>query len=310
METVDATNEFQDWEVLHPNSDSESESTLLQMPCSVDTFEEIDSEGIIRANYFSLDSRNRYVTAHGEDSVDNKSDNRSLIDPGLEENPNRYLSKESDEFSSDSSSAKFNDFVCTNEMGSEDIKQITLQKVEEAQFLGKNYYSTSGEVEEGSIKLNELEENSEIDMKEKANLCEGLEVSGEDKCERKDSRNEIEGINEKETAKSHEIVNRGVLWWKMPMEFMRYCVFRVSPVWTVSVAAAMIGFLIVGRRLYKMKKKTRALQIKVTVDNKVSQVMNRAARLNEAFYVVKRLPIIRPSLPAVGVTTWPVASIR
>lgn len=48
----------------------------------------------------------------------------------------------------------------------------------------------------------------------------------------------------------------------------------------------------------------------VFILQKVSQVMNRAARLNEAFYVVKRLPIIRPSLPAVGVTTWPVASIR
>lgn len=43
---------------------------------------------------------------------------------------------------------------------------------------------------------------------------------------------------------------------------------------------------------------------------KVSQFMSRAARLNEAFSVVKRVPVIRPSLPAVGVTPWPVMSLR
>lgn len=44
---------------------------------------------------------------------------------------------------------------------------------------------------------------------------------------------------------------------------------------------------------------------------KASQVMSRAARLNEAFSVVKRVPMIRPSLPAVGSTNnWPVMSLR
>lgn len=39
---------------------------------------------------------------------------------------------------------------------------------------------------------------------------------------------------------------------------------------------------------------------------KVSQFMSRAARLNEAFSVVKRVPVIRPQLPATGVAPWPV----
>lgn len=38
--------------------------------------------------------------------------------------------------------------------------------------------------------------------------------------------------------------------------------------------------------------------------------MSRAARLNEAFSVVRRVPIVRPSLPAAGVTPWPVMSLR
>jgi hypothetical protein len=43
---------------------------------------------------------------------------------------------------------------------------------------------------------------------------------------------------------------------------------------------------------------------------KVSQFMSRAARLNEAFSGVRRVPIIRPSLPAPGVTPWPAMSLR
>lgn len=43
---------------------------------------------------------------------------------------------------------------------------------------------------------------------------------------------------------------------------------------------------------------------------KVSQFMTKAARLNEAFSVVRRVPIVRPALPAPGVNSWPVMSMR
>lgn len=43
---------------------------------------------------------------------------------------------------------------------------------------------------------------------------------------------------------------------------------------------------------------------------KVSQFMSRAVRLNEAFSVVKRVPIMRPSLPAAGINPWPVVGLR
>ncbi|XP_047258262.1 uncharacterized protein LOC124890470, partial [Capsicum annuum] len=102
---------------------------------------------------------------------------------------------------------------------------------------------------------------------------------------------------------------RSIVWWKVPIQLVKYCAFRVStPVWTISVAAAVMAFLIVGRRLYKMKKKAKAaLQLKVTVDDKnISQFTSRAARLNEAFSIVKRVPVIRPQLPTAGVTLWPV----
>ncbi|XP_039002570.1 uncharacterized protein LOC120129036 isoform X2 [Hibiscus syriacus] len=83
-------------------------------------------------------------------------------------------------------------------------------------------------------------------------------------------------------------VNEGdkkkVAWWKDPFELLRYCVLRVSPAWSFSVAAAVMGFVLLGRRLYKMKRKSSSLQLKVTMDDKkVSQFMTRASHLNEAF---------------------------
>ncbi|KAI3725637.1 hypothetical protein L1987_65428 [Smallanthus sonchifolius] len=120
----------------------------------------------------------------------------------------------------------------------------------------------------------------------------------------------IDGEEKTVEARRNERV--AVVWWKLPLDLLKYCLFKASPVWTLSVAAAMMGVVILGRRLYKMKQKTRSLQLKLTIDDdkKVSQVMSRAARLNEAFSVVKRAPMIRPSLPATGIAPWPVMALR
>ncbi|XP_042061756.1 uncharacterized protein LOC121805814 [Salvia splendens] len=263
--------ELQDWELLHHNSDSEP------IP-----FDDIDSTGFIHADYFSLDSLKRY--AHNSD--DNKSavsDNPSWIDPSSDDNPARCLHKESTEFWSDSSSERsedrnrFTDFSARNEIGFH-------QGIREVGEKGDKVDSNRIEAKSSSVS----EELDEV----------------EEKMESGDEHMRNEEIDKKS---SHVVV-----WWKMPMEFVNYFVFRMSPVWTVSVAAAFMGFVILGRRLYKMKKKNKArgLQIKVAVDDKkVSQVMSRAARLNEAFSVVKHVPLIRPSLPAIGITSWPAMAI-
>ncbi|KAI4389364.1 hypothetical protein MLD38_001596 [Melastoma candidum] len=102
----------------------------------------------------------------------------------------------------------------------------------------------------------------------------------------------------------------GVVWWKVPLELVRYYAVRMSnPVWTFSVAAAIMGVVMLGKKLYRMRQKTLAMRLKVTVDDKkVSQFTSRIARLNEAFSVVKHVPIIRPVLP--GVSPLPVMSMR
>ncbi|KAK4486650.1 hypothetical protein RD792_006780 [Penstemon davidsonii] len=309
MDTVEASNEFEDWEVLH--SDSDFESVPVNSSGSVNSTNQIDSEGLIQVNYFSLESHNPRHVEELDDDMSVEPDNPNWIDPGLEQNPTRNPNGESGEFWSNSSSEraeyrKFTDFEGGNEMGfsENEKKEVGLEEIggiiekreEKIDDLGK-FYSDSSGTEVGSAKFNDFVEDSEVGVESNLNLNGESEIS-------------MEQANESDTAnkKSNEIEKRGFVWWKMPMEFIKYCVLRMSPVWTVSVAAAVMGFVILGRRLYTMKRRTKGLDIKVTVDDKkVSEVMSRAARLNEAFSVVKRVPVIRPSLPAVvsTTTTWP-----
>ncbi|MED6205114.1 hypothetical protein PIB30_015019 [Stylosanthes scabra] len=120
-----------------------------------------------------------------------------------------------------------------------------------------------------------------------------------------DAKSEGQG---REIAKADEDEEETrVAWWKVPLEVFKYWVVRVSPIpaWSLSVAAAaaFLGLVILGRRLYKMKRKTQTLKLNVALDDKkASQLMGRVARLNEAFSVVRRVPIVRPSLPAPSVT--------
>jgi hypothetical protein len=45
----------------------------------------------------------------------------------------------------------------------------------------------------------------------------------------------------------------------------------VRPVWSISIAAAFLGIVVLGRRMYRMRRKTRGLpQIKIALDDKVS----------------------------------------
>ncbi|KAJ6360536.1 hypothetical protein OIU77_004532, partial [Salix suchowensis] len=96
----------------------------------------------------------------------------------------------------------------------------------------------------------------------------GSEILGESEGENESKEVNLSFVAVGETKPGDEVEKRKLVWWKVPFEMLRYCVFRFSPVWSVSVAAAVMGFLILGRRLYKMKRKTKSLQLKVTVDDK------------------------------------------
>ncbi|KAL1533946.1 hypothetical protein AAHA92_33753 [Salvia divinorum] len=318
MDTVEATNEFQEWELLQTNSDTEA--VPVTSTDSGDSFDAIDSSALIQANYFSSEPHDRCEELV-EDGNSVGSDNPNWIDPRLGEYSPHCPNMEPCEFWPDSSSdrsgdQKFSELGGGNELGfrlheEEDVKSDCIElKGEGSEDLG-NYCMESVGIDGDSA---ETSDANKMDVEKDVNLHSESRVL----CE---EMNEIKGIESGGGVVDGgagmkngggELEKSGLVWWKMPMEFLKYCMMRMSPVWTVSVAAAFMGFVILWRRLYKMKRKTKGLQIKVVVDDKkASQVMSRAARLNEAFSVVKLVPVIRPSLPAVGSTTsWPTMSLR
>lgn len=299
--------ELHDWEVL-PNSEG---STSLETTSYLEGIER-DSEGIIRSDYFSLDSHNKYAATQVEDVTDGisvESDNPSWIDPVCD---TRYsTTKEMREFwSSDGSDdGKYVESEAKNK--ELDIVETATRQVAydgSASVEMDKSLSDSGEIESKPRKYDKIDlDTYDDDVK----THEESEPSSEQKIVQARGQGENEDVLIETMKSDGEERNRVAVWWKLPLDLLKYCLFRASPVWTLSVAAAMMGVVILGRRLYKMKRKSRTLQLKVTVDDKkVSQFMSRAARLNEAFSVVKRGPIIRPSLPAAGIAPWPMMALR
>lgn len=299
--------ELHDWEVL-PNSEG---STSLQTTSYLEGIER-DSEGIIRSDYFSLDSHNKYAATQVEDVTDGisvESDNPSWIDPVCD---TRYsTTKEMREFwSSDGSDdGKYVESEAKNK--ELDIVETATRQVAydgSASVEMDKSLSDSGEIESKPRKYDKIDlDTYDDDVK----THDESEPSSEQKIVQARGQGENEDVLIETMKSDGEERNRVAVWWKLPLDLLKYCLFRASPVWTLSVAAAMMGVVILGRRLYTMKRKSRTLQLKVTVDDKkVSQFMSRAARLNEAFSVVKRGPIIRPSLPAAGIAPWPMMALR
>jgi hypothetical protein len=194
-----------------------------------------------------------------------------------------YGPKHFSELWSDSSSDRFDDEL-SNELGLEESGRNAVEyseSVAKEKHLGKDRFDSSGEIDlVSSVTERVVESPVSIDPFVKSGGGGG----------------EGEG--------------KGFVWWKIPIEMLKYCVFRANPVWSFSMAAAVVGFVMLGRRLYNMKKKkSPTLQLKVLLDDK--KVVNYTARLNDAISVMKRVPIIRPALPSsVGMNQWSMMSLR
>lgn len=297
MERGGEIGELQDWEVLH-NADP-------ALPDSSDSVEthgsfsgiEGDAEGMIRSDYFSLENQGKYGYAKSEEgSIE--SDNPSWIDP-VSVTP--YVGKESGGFWSDSASdrsddRKSNDFEVRSELGfaGNEKRQVAFGETEAVDdnsgILGSREGKLSGLEVEGKVSFEEIGEVGSVD-KDSAKFWsdsgrESLVSVKFDEGEMGSSDLD-RGINlnkepaDDESAETQEEVKsmaksggegekRMVLWWKVPLEVLKYCVFKVSPVWSFSVAAAVMGLVILGRRLYRMKRKSQSLQLKVALDDKVS----------------------------------------
>ncbi|KAL9262439.1 hypothetical protein AKJ16_DCAP13097 [Drosera capensis] len=307
-----------DWELLDHSDESS--------PISDSDIDDINhADGVLRLDHFSLDY---YANQRSNDVADDVvaseegSDNPSWIEP-----PMGIMG----ELWSDSGSGGGETVVSTDH----DLMQETMKfthgerkndliepAMENSGDLG--FDSTSGcgkAVVVDRDLMEEVVEETAYGVEEKE-ICgdksESLVV--EAKEERREENLEETVMKREVRVEEAAVVVKGdvrkeeekkVVWWKAPLELLRCCVLKVSPAWSFSVAAAAVmGFVILGRRLYRMKRRTRA-KVTTVDDKKVSQLISHAARLNEAFSVVRRVPVIRPALPSQpGVAPWPVLSLR
>uniref|UniRef100_A0A2P2JVM2 Uncharacterized protein n=1 Tax=Rhizophora mucronata TaxID=61149 RepID=A0A2P2JVM2_RHIMU len=293
--------DFQDWEVL-----MDSDREVLNSPNSDNTgnFEEIqaDSEGMIRLDYFSLENDGRYAKSpvavvDGSEEGSIESDNPSWIDPVSD---SRYQSRNSGEFWSDSGSdrsdeRKFGDFNGKNELGLPEYEKIEvgfkgIGKIEgndagEGKFDGKSEMGFEDSVKRHMIfeglgesqgKDNDLAKfwsdsgSDGLIFGDAGKVDGGSKISGELGNGNASEEGNLSIVAPEEQGPRGEEKKGKVVWWKVPFEVLKFCVFRVSPVWSFSMAAALMGFIILGRRLYKMKHKTQSLKLKVAMDDKVS----------------------------------------
>ncbi|KAF9608516.1 hypothetical protein IFM89_009882 [Coptis chinensis] len=152
---------------------------------------------------------------------------------------------------------------------------------------------------------------SDSSSDESAGSRKFIEFDGNEEMGNRSGSVDGEAPEEVVEVEAGEGEKKEMVWWKFPFEILKFCLFKVSPGWTISIAAAVMGIVILRRRLHRMKKKNQSIALKLTVDDKkVSQLMNRSTRLNEAFSVVRNVPMIRPLLPSPGLTPWPILNLR
>jgi hypothetical protein len=61
-------------------------------------------------------------------------------------------------------------------------------------------------------------------------------------------------------------------WWKLPLDALRVWALRVATsAWSVPFAIALLGFAVLGRRLYRMRRQTKAVaRVRLLLDEKVT----------------------------------------
>ncbi|CAL9232260.1 unnamed protein product [Arabidopsis halleri] len=295
-----------DWELLH-GSDTESTDSITsekKLECV-----SVIHDGMILSDHFAATDLSHYgVIESGEVGVDLGFDQFNVNQSGVD-----CVRNELGVY--DSETRILSDFEVAN-VESKDVAELT--------DASKSFSETDGLEVVADGRQSGVEEPIEDSSKSCSDLggCELVSgdsevVNGEDEIVSDGgvaSSEAIEGnggnIVEVGAGRcGDEGKSRETVWWKMPFVLLKYSAFKIGPVWSVSMAAAVMGLVLLGRRLYNMKKKAQRFHLKVTIDDKkASRVMSQAARLNEVFTEVRRVPVIRPALPSPG--AWPVLSLR
>jgi len=63
-----------------------------------------------------------------------------------------------------------------------------------------------------------------------------------------------------------------VPWWKLPLDALRVWALRAArSAWSVPFAVALLGFAVLGRRLYRMRRQSKAVaRVRLVLDEKVT----------------------------------------
>ncbi|KAG8078695.1 hypothetical protein GUJ93_ZPchr0007g3827 [Zizania palustris] len=113
-----------------------------------------------------------------------------------------------------------------------------------------------------------------------------------------------------EDASEGAVAKGGVVrWWHLPMGMLRAWALRAArSAWSVPVAVALLGIVVLGRRLYRMRRQSKAMgRVRLVLDKKkASQFKAQAPHLNGSILMARRAPMIKHMLPVSGVTLWPV----
>ena len=93
--------------------------------------------------------------------------------------------------------------------------------------------------------------------------------------ERNDEKSQESGSDSSIGMSNSESISVGggekkvLIWWKLPLDILKLCASGVRPVWSFPIAAAVIAILMVGRRLFEMKHRSRKIPLKVSFEDKV-----------------------------------------
>jgi hypothetical protein len=65
-------------------------------------------------------------------------------------------------------------------------------------------------------------------------------------------------------------------WWKLPLDALRVWALRMArSAWSVPFAIALLGFAVLGRRLYRMRRQSKAVaRVRLVLDEKVTPFLS------------------------------------
>lgn len=259
--------DLQDWELLSPRS-GEDAKTFEGLGGADDSY-----GGAIESDYFALDSEKRRTekVSSEEESEEGgvDSDNPSWVDPDsdprhlersrvrVEFRGSGFPIKSSCGFWSDVSS-DCQSSPAVSEKGEFGNRGDPVVKVG-VEGIKTGYQDSSDDDGEKALDFGRRRDDEEIETGLEAHR---VEESGE-LVKMGDGSGSLESVSSSEGEK------RGVVWWKMSLEFIKFYVFKMRPFWSISIAAALMGLVMLGRKLYKMKHKSQRIQLKIAFDDKV-----------------------------------------